>query len=285
MATWDRYAATPTGVELRSRIGSKIAPRSYCDDPTLGAIGVYVTKEPFCKLKVTPTVQFTSVNVAWDISQSGSTTGTIDTFDIAFGGGGPSDLSGQDWSTDPKTGNVQYTSTGTYTITASVTDLLGAESKEAKVEVRIVEFVALQRCYVFTTDGGLFILTPSGGPTAANTGLTGNHANFRGGHVHPAYSDLPVGQQHLWAATQDGVAYTVDGATGWSVIAKADLGTPENAAGDSPAPATADLDQIDLCFDPQDPNRVYLLRTTASRAWLYYSDDYGATWSNEQVSV
>lgn len=283
--SWTRYQTTTTGIILRIKSGAVFTPRSYCDDPTLGAIGVYVTKNPVCKLLISPLVQFTNINVAWDISQSMSTTSTIDTFDIAFGGGGPSDLTGQDWSVDPKTGNVQYTSTGTYTITASVTDVLGQRSKQAKIEVNIVTYVALQRAYIFTTDGGLFILTPSSGPTAANTGLTGNHTNMRAGHVHPIYADLPVGQQHLWAATQDGVAYTTNGATGWTPIAKADLGTPENAAGDDPAPATADLDQIDLCIDPQDPNRIYMLRTTATRAWLYYTTDYGTTWSNEQISV
>ena len=75
-----------------------------------------------------------------------------------------------------------------------------------------------------------------------------------------------------------------DGANSWQALSKADLGAPANDAGDNPAPDTQDLDQIDLCFDPQDQQRVYLLRTTATRTWLYYTDDYGATWANEQVS-
>lgn len=287
MATWDRYKNRITGLELRSRTGSIFYPRSYCDDPTIGPVNIYVKKAPVCKLKVTPVTQFTSVAINWDISQSRSATSTIGTFDISFDDGGAGDLSGQDWSTDPKTGTKSYSSTGKYVITASVTDLIGTESEEVQVEVNIVQYVALQRCYVFTTDGGLFILTPSGGPTAANPGLTGNHTNMRAGHVHPAYADLPVAQQHLWAATQDGVAYTVDGAANWTPVSKATLGTPANDAGDSPAPATADLDQIDLAFDPQDPDRIYVTRTTISpeRTWVYVSDDYGETWSNVQVSA
>lgn len=288
--TWVRYKNTnKTGLELRSRTGAKIYPRSYCDDPTIGPVGIYVAKAPVCKLEMDPVVQFINTNIAWDISNSISATSTIDTFDIEWGGATDiGDLAGQDWQTDPLTGNVQYTTIGVYTVTASVTDLLGEQSSEISITINIVDFVLLQRCYIGTTDGGLFILTPSSGPTASNTGLTGNHANFRSVRLHPAYRDLPVGQQHLWAATQDGVAYTTDGAANWTVISEATLGTPENAAGDAPAPAASDPDNIDIAFDPQDPDRVYLLRTTTTpndRAWLYYTDDYGTTWSNEQVSV
>ena len=64
-------------------------------------------------------------------------------------------------------------------------------------------------------------------------------------------------------------------------------GVPVNTAEDDPAPATADLDQIDIAFDPQDGRRVYLLRvtTTPERAWLYKSDDYGLSFSNTQIGV
>lgn len=288
MATWDRYKNTEaTGLELSLYSGATFYPRSYCDDPTLGAIGVYVTKEPFCKLKLTPVVQFINTDIAWDISQAGSTTSTVDEFSIEWGGTTDiGDLTAQDWSSDPKTGNVQYTSAGTYLVEAYVDDLLGSRSKRCKATVQIInEYVNLGRAYVGTTNGGLFILTPDGAVAAANTGLTGNHVNFRSVRLHPAYRELPAGQQHLWAATQDGLAYTVDGATSWTLIAKADLGTPENAAADSPAPATADLDQIDVWFDEQDAARVYALRTTATRAWLYYTDDYGSSWSNEQIGI
>jgi Neuraminidase (sialidase) len=105
--------------------------------------------------------------------------------------------------------------------------------------------------------------------------------------MHPAYKHLPTGQQHLWATTEDGVAYTTDGAANWTVISEATLGTPVNDAGDSPAPTAANLENIDLAFCPQDPRRVYVLRTWASpkRTWLYKTDDYGATWVNAQVNA
>ncbi len=287
MATWDQYTGLIGGFENRLQTGKTFTPRSYCDDPTLGPVGIYIAKEPACKLLVTPLSQFINTNVAWDISQSVSTTSTLDTYDISFGGGGATDISGAAWS-GAKTGNVQYTTPGIYTIAASVTDVLGSVSKDAQLTIHIFDsFVNLQRCYIGTTDGGMLILTPTTGPAAANTGLTGNHANFMIMRMHPAYKDLSPDQQHVWATTEDGVAFTVDGAANWTVISEATLGTPTNTAGDSPAPAAADPNNIDIAFDPQDSSRVYVVRTWVSpkRTWLYKTDDYGATWSNTQVDT
>jgi len=288
VATWDKYLSPTTGFENQLRTGKTFTPRSYCDDPTLGPVALYILKEPVCKLLVTPLSQFTNTTVSWDISQSVSTTSTIDTYDINFGGGGATNVVGASFA-GAKTGTVTYTSAGTFTIAATVTDVLGSKSKECKLTIDITaDFISLQRCYIGTDDGGLFILTPSGGPTANNTGLTGNHINFRSMRMHPAYRDLPTAQQHLWAATQDGVAFTVDGGANWSVISETTLGIPTNDAGDAPAPTAANPDNIDIGFDPQDQNRVYLVRTTTSpndRTWLYKTDNYGTTWSNTQVSA
>lgn len=289
MATWDKYADPITGFENLLKTGKTFTPLSYCDDPSLGTVKIFLVKEPACKLLLTPTTQFINTNIAWDISQSVSTTSTIDTYDIAWGGATDTgDLTAQAFS-GAKTGNVQYTGIGTFTVQATVTDVLGTVSKPCKTTINIVLFVNLQRSYIGTTaGGGMFFLTPAGGPTAANTGLTGNHTNFRSMHMHPAYKDNPTGQQHIWAPTQDGVAFTTNGGDNWTVISEATLGTPTNDAGDSPAPAAADPDNIDLAFCPQDPDRVYLVRTTTSpnsRAWLYKTDDYGTTWSNTQVQL
>lgn len=280
MATWDRYKNKITSFETRSYLGPAFYIRSFCDDPT-GT--TYLSKPPVCKLKLTPVVQFATTNIAWDISGSASATGTIDTFDITWGGATDiGDLAAQDWSADPKTGNVQYDNTGTYTVIATVTDTLGKQSSPCKITVTIVE--REQRVYIGATDAGVFILTPDTLPAAANNGLSGDYLKIRALRAHPAYADLQTGQQHLWAATAGGVAYSIDGATNWTTISPDTLGAPANDAGDDPAPVTGDLDQIDLCFDPQNDRRVYLLRTTATRTWLYYTDDYGPTWNNEQVS-
>ena len=285
--SFDRFTDLQTGIEFRSRIGGKINPRSYCDDPDIGPVGVYIAKEPVCKLSLSPLVQFINTNIAWDIGNSASSTSTVDTFDIDWGGSTDiGDLSSQDFSSDPTSGNVQYDTPGTYLVEAYVTDLLGARSKRCKTQVTILDdaaFLNAQRLYVGTTSGGLYTIDPDGTIAQSNTGLSGNHANFRALRLNPWFKDLALSQQHLWATTQDGVADSIDGGSNWSVISEATLGTPANDAGDSPAPSASDPDNIDIAFDPQSVTRIYLSRTTATRAWLYYTDDYGANWSNVQV--
>ena len=284
--SFERYTSLTTGIEFRSRIGDRINPRSYCDDDTLGPVDIYINKAPVCKLKLTPTTQFATTNIAWDISQSVSSTSTIDTFDIDWGGATDiGNLSAQDWSSDPKSGNVQFDDIGKYLVVASVTDLLGETSKYCQTIVNIVDYVSLQRLYIGTTNNGIYVLEPGSDPLEANNGLSSGHLLFRSSRMNPAYKTLPTGQQHLWACTEDGLAYTIDGADNWSVISKATLGTPVNDAADDPAPATADLDQIDIAFDPTDPGHIIVLRTTTTRTWIYESLDYGATWSNYQVST
>ena len=284
MATWDRYTESPTGLQGEIWSGRAFTPRYYCDDPTVGLS--YVVKPPVCHLILTPRVQTLGQAIAWDISGSGSATSTISTFSIDWGGDTDiGDLSGELWASDPKTGNVVYDDLGTYAVQAFVVDLLSTKSQICISTVEIVE--PDERVYAGTTDLGVFVSDNGSTPAASNTGLSGDQLKLRSLRVHPAYADLESDQQHVWIATKDGVSYSTDGGSNWSNISKATLGTPVNTAADSPAPASADLDQIDLAFDPQDSRRVYLLRvtTTPRRAWLYMSDDYGVSWSNTQVGI
>src|SRR5688572_23319147 len=99
MATWDRYTESPTGIEGEIWSGKVFRPRFFCDDPTVGAsIAIYSTKPPVCHLQLTPRVQTLGQGIAWDISASGSTTSTISTYTINFGGGGVSNISGASWA-------------------------------------------------------------------------------------------------------------------------------------------------------------------------------------------
>lgn len=242
---------------------------------------------------MTPLPQFVNTNVAWDVSASRSSTGTIDTFDLTFGGGGATDLTAQDWSVDPLTGNVQYTPEATYTATLTVTDTLGNISQPATVSVPIVDIVGISKVYIATSDTGIFTYLPGGSPATANTGLSGGDLNVNSGKLNPGFSQLPVGQQHYWFGNDNGIAFTTDGAATWTEISKATLGNPTNTAGDASPPTTTDLDEIALTYDPQDVRRVYCLRLTDStwnasndpRAFLYWSDDYGTTWSSFGIGV
>lgn len=254
-------------------------------------------------LILTPTTQFTNTNIAWDVSNSVSATGTIDTFDLTFGGGGATNLTGQDWAVDPLTGNVQYTSTGTFTVTLYVTDTAGNRSQAAKQEVTIIDGAdedltlggsgGTSKVYIATSDTGIFTYTTGNAPATANAGLSGGDLNVNAGKLHPAYAWLPSSQQHYWFVCDTGVIYSTDGAATWNKITKAALGDPTNTAGDASPPDTNDLDEVALAFDPQDRDRVYVLRVTDAtwnasndpRAFLYWTDDYGATWTSFGIGL
>jgi hypothetical protein len=284
LAAFDRYKNDNlTGLELELFSGKTFLARAYCDHE---AAGVYTGKPPFVKLSLIPTVQFLGQPIAFDISQSGSATSTIDTFDIDWGGSTDiGDITAGDWALDPLSGDVVYDDLGTYTVTASVTDLLGEESETVEITVEIVEPV--ERVYIGTPNAGVYITDNGSTPAASNSGLSGDDLKLRSIRLNPHYADLPAGQQHVWIATAAGLAYSTDGAATWTLIDKDALGDPVNAAEDVTPPVTADLDQIDIAFCSQDSSRVYLLRVTVSPegAWLYWSDDYGETWDNEGIGT
>ena len=232
---------------------------------------------------MTPTVQLINTNIAWSVSASRSATGTIDTFDLTFGGGGASDLAGQDWSVDPLTGNVQYTTVGQYTATLYVTDTLSNRSQAATLTIDIVDVAGIAKVYIATSDTGIFTYLPGGTPVTANAGLSGGDLNVNSGKLNPNFEGDPVGQQHYWFGNDNGIAFSTDGAATWTEISKAALGDPTNTAGDGSPPDTDDLEEIAMAYDPQDIRRVYCLRVTDAtwnasfdpRAYLYWNDNYG----------
>lgn len=283
MATWDRYAnPTETGLELEVWSGRVFTPRFYCHDTVGSPVALFAEKPPVCHLSLSPRVQVLGQPIDWDIGDSYSATDTVDTFDIDWGGDtDDGDISGADFNVDPTSGDIVYDAVGRYTVTAYVTDVLGTDSQPVSITVEIVEPV--ETVYIGTTDAGVFRSIDGSEPVAANSGLTGDDLKLRAIRLNPHYADLLQDQHHIWLCTKTGLAYSTDGADSWTKISEATLGTPVNTAADDPAPVTGDLDQIDLCFDPQDNRRLYLLRTTATRAWLYWSDDYGTSWSNTQV--
>lgn len=296
MATWDRFKANETGLEIIVQKGNRFTPRFYCDDTT-GT--VYITKAPVAVLILTPTSQFTNTNIAWDVSNSVSATGTLDTYDLTFGGGGVSDLTGQSWA-GAKTGNVQYTSTGQFTVTLTVTDTAGNVAQAASQIVTIsdgsdedIATSGTSKIYIATSDTGIFTYTTGNAPATANTGLSGGDLNVNSGRLHPAYAWLGSSKQHYWFCCDTGVIYSTDGAATWNKITKTTLGDPTNTASDVSPPDTDDLDEICIQFDSQNKRRVYVLRVTDSawnasfdaRAFLYWSDDYGTAWSSFGIVV
>jgi len=102
--------------------------------------------------------------------------------------------------------------------------------------------------------------------------------------VSPLSKNQIATLHNIWGATADGVIISVNGGTVWTLVDKTALGDPVNTIGDAPAPVTADLDQIGV--NVLDNLNVQVLRTTVTpnkRAWIYFTNDGGGTWSNVQV--
>ena len=279
MATWDRYTGKTTGLKLQVLKEGNFQSRSYCDD--VDATDVYTSKPPAAFLTMAPMVQFVNVNVTWSVAQSRHPTGTIDTYDVDFGDGIISAVSGAAWS-GAKTGTVQYTVPGYWTASATVTDTLGIISAPAKVQVQIVEDLdGLGYFYTGTTDAGAFIVD-STGATAINTGLTGDWLKLRALKLHPMFRSVAQGLQHLWIATAAGVAYSDDGGTSWNLITLAAMGNPTDNDGE----VAADLDVIDIAFNPLDWKTIAVYRAASGGPiWVYVTTDYGTTWLNYRVTI
>jgi len=85
VAAFDRYLDNESGFDVLVQTGNVFQPRYMCDDDNQG---VYETKAPVAILLMDPIVQFVNTNISWDVSESDTSTGTRDLFDLSFGGGG-----------------------------------------------------------------------------------------------------------------------------------------------------------------------------------------------------
>lgn len=286
---FEDYNESPVYVRPVAEIGKRWIPRFFCDDDTT----VYTSKPPVAKLDIPPVV-FVNDTVAYKTSESRHATGTIDTFDLDFGGPtNTGDITNGNWSTSPD-GNIQYTAIGEYEAELIVTDTLGLNSQPARVKVIVIDpsNIRADRLYIATDDEGLWIFENGDTqPSQYNTGLTGGHLNLVSGRLNPYTRFNPKTSHHYWAATQGGVIYSTDGCATWNIINSADLPNPTNTANDANPPTTTDLQQHCIVFHPTNPQIVYLLRSTnaawnasnASRVYWYFSTDYGQTWESKGI--
>jgi hypothetical protein len=266
-------------------IGEVVAFRFWCCDqpPALG-----VTKAPACILDVNPEVQCDNVNIIFDISNSYSPTGSlvgglyevdygngVTTGAIAWPGGGPAP-----W-------NYAYPAAGVYTVTAYVTDTLGVRGTTA-MTVEIVDCanntVLIEQMYALSDTTGPWVkdVTAGGAPppwTQRIVGLAGLWLVGRDLKLDPHRKHLNYGQRHVWMTSQAGPARSADDMAAWSRLY--DL-LPEPRNDDGGAATKANLDWYTIAFNPMNRDEVYILAGTATRSWIYFTFDGGATWDNWQ---
>ena len=255
----------------------------YCcsNPPLLG-----VEKAPVCIMSVTPEVQCTGVNVTFDISSSYSPTGN---------------LAGQPWRVDYGDGNFAagnwgppapwgyaYAAAGIYTAEAYVTDTLVVRGS-TEITVEIVDCandtVLIEQMYALSQTTGPWVkdVAAGGAPppwTQRISGLAGLWLVGRDLKLDPHRKHLNYGQRHVWMTSQAGPARSEDDMAGWAQL-YASLPEPRND--DGGAVTKANLDWFCVAFNPIHRDHVFIQAGTATRTWVYWSEDGGSTWDNWQV--
>ncbi len=284
------WSTVPIDITVKCELGKRWIPRFFCDDSTT----VYTTKAPVAKL-IMPLIAYPNENIAWDVGESSHATGTIDDFDLEFGGTtNTGDISGQAF-TSP-TGNIQYTAVGEYEVTLTVTDTLGLVSQPARHKIKIIDEsdIIVARIYIATDDEGMYRFDNGDAQiSSANTGLSGDDLNIVMGRLNPRTRSNDLDKQHYWACTGNGLIYSTDGCDTWNTITRATMGNPANTAEDATPPETDDLYEAGLFFDIKDANTIHVLRLTDStwnasnspRAFRYTTKDYGLTWESKGLGV
>lgn len=251
---------TVQGGTLTAHSGRVVSPQFFCC-----LSGLNVDKDPVPVLIVDPTDVCIGDNVSVDYSHSWSPSSTIATWEVDWGDG---NTSGGAW---PGAGSVNhpmggYTLNVTYTITLTVTDLIGAyASTSYQVIVWDCETIPIE---LFGGCGA------SGVWYSANGGYSWDTAGLAGIVIYdlkPNWFTFGTGKEtiELWAATANGVYKTVNGGVSWKHLTLppiTDLGlTPDVAA---------------VCPSKYDRETVYVVAHNAvsKNVWLYKTVDGGDTW-------
>lgn len=249
---------TRQGGKLYCCKGAVVNPRFFC---CLSGTNVGVAKDPVAVLAVSPLRGCfdpgggTGDDFTADVSHSWSPSSTINAWSVAWGDGTV------DAVVPPAVGTHQYTLPGTYTITLTATDLLGAIGVDT-VQVEVLDCVDIPDIEAFCGCG------LSGVWYTNNGGRLWEQAGLAGVEVYDLdVSPLTFGMENMqvWAATAGGLYKSIDSGTTWE-----EIGIPL-AAGASVAAV--------LCSN-FDENEAYALSHNAGtqRVWLHRTADGGATW-------
>lgn len=268
-----RLQSSRAAFQARVILGPVVSPRFFC---CTAGNETGVVKEPVAVINISPTVICLNDSIAYNGAASYDPDGTVTTYAWNFG-----DLS----SSSAASGTHQYLSLGTFTVTLTVTDGTGRQGS-AYAQVQVIDCTSpgrlgLMEMYVGHKSAGPYYRSTGGVWSARIAGLTGQWLNVRCLRMNPFKKYGAFGSREVWIATQAGVAYSIDDMTTWNLVIMAN---PRNTAGDFPAPQVSQLDWYTIVFNPMYENEIYILAGTATRAWVYWTEDGGTTWDSWQVT-
>jgi len=254
------------GGRLGAYKGVQVHPQFYC---CLSGTSVGIAKDPVAMLFLSATRVCMNTAVTADYSNSWSPSSTIAAWEVDWGDGNTSNGA---W---PGGGSVAHPGGGytlpiTYTVTLTVTDLLGATGI-AEVQIEVID-CSVEEIDVFAGCGA------SGAWKSETGGLNWDDVSYGvldGVKIHDIKANwFTIGTEsvEVWAATENGV-YT---STAGSIWTRKELPLP-GAYLVEPTP-------VAITCSKYDPLEVYVLATSAAGVtWLYRTVDAGETWTYMRI--
>jgi len=244
--------------------GVQVHPQFFC---CISGTSVGVAKDPVAVLSLSATRVCTNTALTADYSLSWSPSSTIASWEVDWGDG---NVSNGSW---PDSGSVTHPAGGytldiVYTVTLTVTDLLGATGS-AEVQVEVVDCLEPEEIEVYGGCGA------SGAWRSNNGGISWDDVSrgvLAGVTIHDLKANwFTIGAENveIWAATDQGVYVS----TAESIWTRKALPAPSDAYPDEPTPVT-------IACSKYDPLEVYVLATSDTGiTWLYRTTDAGETWT------
>jgi len=252
--------------------GPIVDPQYFC---CVSGTSVGVAKAPVALLKLDATQVCAVIDTPTaDYSGSWSPSCTINSWSGNWGDG---NVDSGAW---PGAGTVTkaaaYAIPATYTVTLTVTDLLGATASTS-VQIEVIDCSALVAAmFCATIDGGVWYSNNLGGTWSECAGSDSVLKNADVYDLKASFFTMGLShlEQWLWAATDRGLYRTIDGANTWEHFV-----LPEPGGGLGAPLVRA------VCASKVEPLEFYVLTRNAAnnRVWLYRTVDAGVNWDNVEL--
>lgn len=268
------------GGKLIASTGETVDPNFFC---CLSGTSVGVAKDPVALMGVSPRRFCTNTAVTVTYGASWSPSSTILTWAVTWGDG---QTSGGAWAGAP--GSVAhplggYVLPGTYTITLTVTDMLGAVGTQSAT-VEAIDCAAVE-IDLFAGCG----LSGVWGTTSAGSAWTEVGGLVEGLQIHDLKANLftiGLATVELWAATENGLFKgqhdTLSGTTEWEHLDITPIPYIYVALGIPFTMQTLALTPSKYCEE-----EFYLLGydniAGTEYVWLFRTGDGGVTWTHVQI--